>query len=56
MIVKTEIVIYYRVICMVSFEQVLEGARPLVRCCLDVMYLYRWQIHFQLTATYEAEK
>jgi len=39
MVVKSQVVVYYRVVCVVCFEEVLQRARPFLCCYLDIVDL-----------------
>ena len=42
-VVEAQVVVYNRVVCMVCFDQVLQGPRALLSCGLNVVDLNRWE-------------
>jgi hypothetical protein len=56
MVVEAQVMVYDRVVCMVGFEQVLEGSRPLLGGCLDVVDFYGWDRGLEIVAASEAQK
>ena len=43
LVVKSKIVVYNRVVCMVCFDQVLQGPRALLSCGLNAVDLNGWE-------------
>ena len=55
-IVEAQVVVYNRVVCMICFDQVLQGPRALLSCGLNVVYLNRWEDDCLVTASASGEE
>ena len=40
-VVKSQVMVYDRIVCVVGFEQMLQGSRALLGSCLDIVYFDR---------------
>ena len=56
MVVEAQVMVYDGVVCMVGFEQVLEGSRSLLGRCLDVVDFYRGERGGEIVAASDAQE